>query len=226
MTVRACDRARHCVEMAAVLMFACAAAAHAQRPGPPGAAFTEGRVVTAVDAVMIHPIVAAPFACSEHGVDPADPVILGDAAGADCTVIEYDTQPSGRRPPRYFRNDGSRNEDWIGWGEALLAPFDGVVEEIQLNPVTNTPGTPGQGPSSFIVFRRADGVRVVYGHIADPRVAEGAEVASGQPVAAVGNNGFGYMPHTHVGAWTDDLPVQVRFDLRALAALRRPSAGQ
>ncbi|HEX6308307.1 MAG TPA: M23 family metallopeptidase [Longimicrobiales bacterium] len=198
-----------------------AGTARAQRPGPPGAAFTEGRAPASIDAVVIHPIVAVAFTCSEHAFHEADPIILGDATGADCTVVEYDTQPAGRRPPRHYENDGSRNEDWFGWGETLLAPFDGVIEEIHTNPVTNTPGTPGKGPASFIVFLRADGTRVVYGHIRNARVTEGDTVAAGQPVADVGNNGFGYMPHTHVGAWRDGEPLQVRFDLVAMGALRR-----
>ena len=124
-----------------------------------------------------------------------------------CDILRPSLYRLGRRPPRHCENDGSRNEDWFGWGETLLAPFDGVIEEIHTNPVTNMPGTPGQGPSSYIVFVRADGTRVVYGHIDKARVEEGDTVAAGQPVAAVGNNGFGYRPHTHVGAWRDGEPL-------------------
>lgn len=197
------------------------ATARAQRPGPPGAAFTSGVAPDTLEAVEIHPIVAAPLSCSEHALHGTDPIILGDAAGVDCTVVQYDTQRVGRRPPRHYEGDGRRNEDWFGWGETLLAPFDAVIEEVHVNPVTNEPGTPGQGPSSFIVFLRSDGTRVSFGHVQDVRVAQGDTVVAGQPVGAVGNNGFGYMPHTHVGAWRGDAPLQIRFDLIAMAELQR-----
>lgn len=196
------------------------ASGSAQRPGPPGAAFTRGTVPDTIAAVVIHPIVSAPFSCVEHAVHVENPVILGDASGADCTVLRYDmTQRAGRRPPRHYENDGARNEDWFGWGETLLAPFDGVIEEIIINPVTNEPGTPGKPPASSIVFARSDGIKVVYGHVKDVTVKQGDTVTAGQPVAAVGNNGFGYMPHTHLGAWMGSEPLQIRFDLKAMARL-------
>lgn len=192
---------------------------HAQRPGPPGAAFTRGTVPDTLAVVMIHPIVSAPFGCVEHAMHEDYPVTLGDTSGADCTVIRYDTTRTGRRPPRYHDNDGQRNEDWYGWGETLLAPFDGTIEEVLINSVTNTPGTPGRPPASAIVFLHADGTKVVYGHVKDVKVKQGESVTAGQPVAAVGNNGFGYMPHTHVGAWKGSEPLQVRIDLKAMAKL-------
>jgi hypothetical protein len=194
---------------------------HAQRPGPLGAAFTEGTAPGVVADVVIHPIVAQDFTCSEHALEPegGGPIVLGDALGSDCTVVRYDRRRSGRRPPRWFEGSGKRNEDWFGWGEPLLAPFDGIVEEIHVNPVTNRPGTPGRSPASYVVFRRADGTRVVYGHVREIVVREGERVTAGQPVAAVGNDGVGYMPHTHVGAWRATEPLQVRYDLTALGRL-------
>jgi murein DD-endopeptidase MepM/ murein hydrolase activator NlpD len=71
------------------------------------------------------------------------------------------------------------------------------------------------------VFRRADGVSVMYAHVQDVQVRPNDVVVAGQPVARVGNNGYAWFPHTHVGAWKGDRPLQVRFDLRAMAALRR-----
>jgi hypothetical protein len=212
---------RHPLSIAAALTLIAATAGQAQRPGPPGAAFTQGTPPSVIADVVIHPIVAQAFTCSEHSLDltGGGVIILGDAIGADCTVTRYDLQPAGRRPPRYFENDGLKNEDWFGWNEPLLAPFDGVVEEIHINPVTNTPGTPGRGPSSFIVFLRSDSTRVAYGHIQDVKVKQGEKVTAGQPVATVGNNGYGYMPHTHIGAWRGAQPLQLRFDLKALGVL-------
>lgn len=212
---------RHALWIPAALMLSSTTTGQAQRPGPPGAAFTRGTPPSIVNDVVIHPIVAQSFTCSEHSLDLTGEglIILGDAIGADCTVTRYDHKQAGRRPPRYFENDGQKNEDWFGWNEPLLAPFDGVVEEIHVNPVTNTPGTPGRGPSSFIVFLRSDSTRVTYGHIQDVKVRQGDTVTAGQPVATVGNNGYGYMPHTHIGAWRGAQPLQIRFDLKALGVL-------
>lgn len=213
--------------LTACLGLAAPASGSAQRPGPPGAAFTRGAVPETIDAVVIHPIVSAPYSCVEHAMHVENPVILGDATGADCTVLRYDmTQRAGRRPPRHYENDGARNEDWFGWGEPLLAPFDGIIEEIIINPVTNEPGTPGRPPASSIVFARSDGIKVVYGHVKDVTVKQGDTVTAGQPVAAVGNNGFGYMPHTHLGAWKGSEPLQIRFDLKAKARLEAARNGK
>jgi hypothetical protein len=192
------------------------AAANGQRPGPPGAAFTAGKVAGAIASVVIHPLVAADFSCTEHGLLASDPVVLGDAIGADCTVVRYDQQQTGRRPPQHFEGDGARNEDWFGWKQTLLAPLDAMIEEVHINAVTNTPGTPGRGPATFIVFLSEDGTKIVYGHVQDVTVKQGDRVRAGQPVASVGNNGFSYMPHTHLGAWKNGVPLQIRFDLAAM----------
>lgn len=199
-----------------ILLIGPASAAATQRPGPPGPAFTQGTAPAAIADVMIYPIVSADFSCAEHAFHQAEVVVLGDAIGTDCTVVRYDPQQTGRQPPRFFERDGAKNEDWIGWRKELLAPFDGTVEEVHINQVTNQPGTPGAGPASYIVFLRRDGVKVVYGHVQDVKVKQGDSVRAGQPVALIGNNGYAYMPHTHLGAWKGDIPLQIRFDLKAI----------
>ena len=59
-------------------------------------------------------------------------------------------------------------------------------------------------------------------HVRSILVGEGDTVTAGQVVARVGNNGNADVPHVHVGAWRGDQPLQVRWDLRAMAGLRRP----
>ena len=86
-----------------------------------------------------------------------------------------------------------------------------------MNPVTNSPGALGEPPASMIVFRRADGLMVLYAHISEPSVAQGDTVEAGQPVAVVGNNGFSRTPHIHVGAWREQQPLQIVWDLSAMA---------
>lgn len=189
-------------------------------------AFTEGIVPETMVSVAIHPP-AAGVICSQHSVHTGDPVFLGDAAGIDCTVIRRTGGASGRFPRAYER-DGVANNDWYGWNAAVLAPFEGTVEDVHVNPVTNEPGAAGKGPASYVVFRRADGIRVVYGHVTAPTVAPGDRVTAGQVVARIGNNGFAWFPHLHLGAWRGREAAQIIIDPRALGTLeeRQRAAGE
>lgn len=181
-----------------------------------------------IEAVTIHPPVAAPFQCSEHALGAEDHV--PDALGADCVVVRRVGGPEGNLASLYSR-DGSRNEDWHGWREPLLAPFDGVVLVVQINPESTVPGVRGSGRSSAILFRRglsedASAVQVAYVHVREVLVAAGDTVRAGEPVARIGNNGSSFHPHVHVGAFRgelmseDAIALQVRFDLEAMGRLR------
>ena len=128
---------------------------------------------------------------------------------------------SSGRWPAFYRTNGARNEDWYGWSQQVLAPFNGIVEAVHVNKLSNVPGTLGKERASSVVFRRADGVRVLYAHVQAISVAPGDSVRAGQPIARVGNNGPSVMPHTHIGAWRDQEPLQIRFDLRAMSKLSR-----
>src|SRR5687767_12466898 len=149
-----------------------------------------GNSSEAVDAVVIHPPIAVAFECSEHPLGEEDHA--GDALATDCRVVRDDGGPFGNFP-RFYSGEGTRNEDWFSWNEPLLAPFDGVVKLILRNPVTNQPGTRGQGFASAILFERLanpDGVpvQVGYVHVQDVRVEVGDTVQAGDVVARIGNN--------------------------------------
>jgi murein DD-endopeptidase MepM/ murein hydrolase activator NlpD len=116
---------------------------------------------------------------------------------------------------RFYRTNGANNEDWYSWHVEVHAPFDGVVIEIGINSITNTPGNAGQPPPGYIKFQRADGVVVVYAHLDDIRVHQGDHVGVGQVVALDGDNGTAKNPHVHVGAYRGKKPLQIRWDLAA-----------
>jgi hypothetical protein len=189
------------------LLGACAATATA----PPAA---EPSAPAGIEALVLHPPYAEYFTCSEHYEGQLSG--LGDALGADCSIVEGGSTRRG---------DGARNEDYYGWNKEVLAPFDAIVERVRVNDVVNTPGTMGSTPSAMVVFRRADDVRVTYAHIQAILVREGDSVSAGQPFARVGNNGYARGPHTHIGAWRDETPLQIRWDLRAMAEVRRRQRG-
>lgn len=181
-----------------------------------------------IEAATIHPPFAARFQCSEHALGDVDHV--ADALGADCVVFRREGGPDGNLNVQ-FSGDGTRNEDWFGWREPVLAPFDGVVLIVHINPVTTTPGQFGPGRSSAILFRQGDAddagaVQVAYVHVREVVVEEGDTVRAGQVVARVGNNGNSLNPHLHIGAFRGELysdeavPLQVRMDLAAMGRLR------
>jgi hypothetical protein len=160
-------------------------------------------------SVTVHPPVAARYACSEHYEGEYQGVF--DALGQDCVIVWNGRTHTG---------EGTRNQDHHIWGVPVLAPFDGRVERITVNPVVNEPGTLGTPPATSVIFQGRDDVRVGYAHVDRITVKEGESVAAGQPFAAVSNNGMSSSPHLHVGAWKGDTPVQIRWDLRALGRMR------
>jgi len=179
---------------------------------------------TDMPLVLLHPIFAADYTCSEHWEGQLQH--LGDARGTDCLVTGLIKTPNGGAFSRTFEGDGAENEQWYSWGETVLAPLSGEVVRMHINSAVNKPGDLGQPPASMIAIRRADGVTVVVAHIAEPTVAQGDTVAAGQPIAIVGNNGFSRSPHIHVGAFRDKTPLQIRWDLRPMAKLRGIEAGE
>ena len=181
-----------------------------------------------IEALTIHPPVAAQFQCSGHALGAEDHV--PDALAADCVVVRPEGGPNGNLLSMYT-GDGARNEDWHGWRELLLAPFDAVVLAIQINPESSVPGVRGSGRSSAILFGQlVDGertdVHVAYVHVREVYVSEGDTVRVGEPVARIGNNGSSFHPHVHVGAFLGDMfsgeavPLQMRMDLAAMGQLR------
>lgn len=190
-----------------------AGAAPVAAPLVPPAAGTPRTGADTLPAVVLHPPLAARFLCHDHPAGQLEHP--GDALGRDCVVVRYAAGP-GDRFPTLFEGDGLRNEDWHAWGAPVLAPFDGEVEAVHVNPEPNRPGERGEGRASLIVFRHSSGIRVMYGHLRDIRVEEGEAVAAGDTVAAVGNDGFSWFPHLHLGAWSEETPLQIRFDLQAM----------
>jgi hypothetical protein len=133
-----------------------------------------------IEQVMIHPFVASDYMCSEHWEGQL--AYPGDSLGADCIVMGGPSDESGGYLAP-FRTDGAANEDWYGWNQPLLAPFDGQVVRLTENPVVNVPGHLGSPPASIVVFARSDGTHVLYAHIQGAMVKVGDQVVAGQPVA-------------------------------------------
>ena len=168
---------------------------------------------TEVAAVVAHPPVDAFFACTEHGAGILTE--LGDNLGQDCVVQRLITE-NGRTWLRPYAKDGSRNEDWYGFGMDLMSPCDCKVVAVEQNAIDNKPGIMGNSRAAGIELENSDGVHFALGHIQEPKVRVGDTVKAGDIIARIGNNGYSRLPHLHIGAWKDRTPLQIRWDLNKM----------
>lgn len=165
-----------------------------------------------IGEAVIAPLFHQPFMCAEHPQGQLSG--LGDALGTDCMIVGGIEGDVGYERP--FRTDRRTNADWYGWHAEVHSPFDGIVRAVIANPVTNVPGRMGKPPASGIIFERADGLNVIFGHITQPRVKPGDHVTAGQVIAVDGNNGMARNPHIHVGAWKGKKALQIRWDSHSM----------
>jgi hypothetical protein len=200
--------------MIALFLLLQAAPPAAPRLGPPPRA---AAVTGAIAQVTLGPIFRRRFMCMEHPFGELE--YAGDALGTDCMVVGGVDGQSGYMSP--YRTDGRGNADWYGWHADVLAPVSGTVLGVLARSEENVPGTMGRPPAAQLRILTADGIVVVMAHLADFTVAAGDHVTAGQLIGHDGNNGVARSPHIHVGAWrqADDVPLQIRWDLRALAAV-------
>jgi murein DD-endopeptidase MepM/ murein hydrolase activator NlpD len=171
-----------------------------------------------IHQVLLSPIYSQDFMCSEHYAGQIP--FAGDALGTDCMVVGGVEGDLGYSRP--FRTDGRSNEDWYGFHAEVHSPTEGEIVGVFSKDEINTPGTMGKPPAAMVQIRRSDGVIVTLAHLANIAVKRGQQVAAGQVLGLVGNNGFARAPHTHIGAWQEATaePLQIRWDLNAMARIR------
>lgn len=159
--------------------------------------------------VKINPLFDQLYMCSDHGVERMG---IGDVFGKDCVIVDFVDNKNGKWVMPY-KGSGYSNKDWFGYKADVLAPFDGEVIEVSENHKVNKPGSFVRSRAGAIIFKRVDGVMLLYAHTREPLVKKGDKVKRGQIVARVGNNGSSYSPHIHIGAWLGKKPLQIVFDL-------------
>jgi Peptidase family M23 len=110
------------------------------------------------------------------------------------------------RGGKVFDGDGSRNEQWYGFGADVLAVADGSVSATfdgLPNQTPNTPVTGLRGPRDYsgnhVSLQISPGVWAVYAHLqpGSITVKTGQQVRKGQVIGKLGNSGNSSGPHLH-----------------------------
>ena len=103
-----------------------------------------------------------------------------------------------------FAGDPARNESYFIFGAEVSAVAPGRVVAVRDGLPENTPGVPpevaaGDGPGNFVVQDLGEGRLALYSHLRTGSISvrPGDEVAPGQRLGAVGNNGRSSEPHLH-----------------------------
>ncbi len=107
------------------------------------------------------------------------------------------TGPGGRmlRPG----TDGSRNEDWYGFGGEIRAVLDGKVRHVVNHYRDLPPGRSRPSENNTIEIDHGNGIFSVYLHNkrGSALVRRGQSVRKGQVIALAGNSGWTVSPHLH-----------------------------
>lgn len=126
--------------------------------------------------------------------------------------LQFDTSVD---PPVTFHGDGTKNEDYLAYGEPLLAVADGTVVSV-LSDVPDS--TPQQSPTgllfeqlggSYIILDIGGGNFVYYAHMVpgSALVKVGDKVTRGQVIGDLGNSGQSSEAHLHLHVTRAGLPL-------------------
>jgi hypothetical protein len=110
------------------------------------------------------------------------------------------------RDGRLFEGDGTRNEQWLAYGEEIVAAAAGTVVAMRDDLANQTPNdqpvglqTPRDFSGNYVLIQIAPDVWAAYAHMAPGSVAVevGDRVTVGQRLGLIGNSGDTSAPHLH-----------------------------
>ncbi len=120
---------------------------------------------------------------------------------------------------KQFRNEGDYPEDYFCYGKPVIAPEEGVVEQVVNDVEDNIIGEVNlqQNWGNTVIIKHDDEVYTKLSHLkkGSVKVEEGEKVRYGQVVAQCGNSGRSPYPHLHfqvqefpyIGSATKDYPI-------------------
>ena len=144
----------------------------------------------------------------------------GDWVTPELFAIDWIREVDGR----FYSGDGTRNTDWVGFGEPIHAVADGTVVLTRdglpdIPPMTKNPGlrTPEDYAGNNVIVAIGHGRYAVFDHLVrgSVRVRRGQRVRAGQVVGKLGNSGNTDGPHLHFGieARQDSLAQGLPFEI-------------
>lgn len=176
------------------------------------------RIGSELPQMILHPLYDEPYMCSEHPFSTS--MQPGDTLAQDCMIMDGIDWMTNTGFMQFYKGDGSRNEDWFGWGKPVLAPMGGTISVMHRTENVNQPGTMIREMPTYLEIIGSDGAKAIIVHLSDLMVEDGQTVAVGDAIGTVGNNGNSRSPHIHIGAVTvDGQPAQIRWNL-VTSALR------
>jgi murein DD-endopeptidase MepM/ murein hydrolase activator NlpD len=97
--------------------------------------------------------------------------------------------------------DGKHNTDYFAYGQAIVAPGDGVVATLEDGVPENVPGemNPAHAAGNYVIVDHGDGEFPLLAHMIPGsfRVKVGDRVRAGQEIGRCGNSGNSSEPHLH-----------------------------
>jgi len=106
-----------------------------------------------------------------------------------------------------FTGEGTRNEDYLAFGQPVRAPADGTVVAVVDGVPDNVPGEMNGyiAPGNYVAIDHGDGETSFLAHIerGSFEVKPGAVVKAGDVLGRVGNSGNSSEPHIHWHLATD-----------------------
>ncbi|MEQ9363897.1 MAG: peptidoglycan DD-metalloendopeptidase family protein, partial [Leptospirales bacterium] len=121
---------------------------------------------------------------------------------------------------------GDANEDFLGFGVAVYAVRDGVVDVADDGDPDGVPGVVQyQTDGNFVRIRHTDGTYSSYVHLkrGSIQVRSGQRVRVGEQIGALGNSGMSVSPHLHFCMVSQDY-VSLDFRFVTLRMRRGPNA--
>jgi len=99
------------------------------------------------------------------------------------------------------RTDGKKNEDYLAYGQEILAVADGVVVSVVDGVTENVPGEMNTYfvPGNSVIVRHTPSLYSAYAHLQPGirNVKPGAKVKRGDVIGRCGNSGNSSEPHLH-----------------------------